>query len=98
MTTRNLARLALLAFAISALAAEPAASPDQNRARINRIENGLLPAVIIKGKQRPSMSIAERMTHYKVPGVSVALVNNGAIEWALGYGVTEAGGTRPVTA
>jgi CubicO group peptidase (beta-lactamase class C family) len=98
MTTRNVARFALLALAISTLAAEPVAPPDQSRARVTRIENGLLPAVIIKGTPRPAMSIAERMAHYKVPGVSVALINNGAIEWAVGYGVMEAGGSRAVTA
>ncbi|HEV2803432.1 MAG TPA: serine hydrolase [Chthoniobacterales bacterium] len=98
MITKNLARLALLAFAISTFAAEPAASPDQNRARTTRIENGLLPAVIVKGEPRPTMSISDRMAHYKVPGVSIAVINNGAIEWAAGYGVTEAGQSPPVTA
>ena len=43
------------------------------------------------------MALSERMQHYKVPGVSIAVINNGEIEWAKGYGVTEAGGTQPVT-
>ncbi len=64
--------------------------------RIQRIENGLLPGVIIKGQAAP-MKLADRMAHYKVPGVSVAIINNGKLEWANGYGVIEAGGTKPVT-
>src|SRR3954470_22703327 len=81
MITRILSRLFLLTFATCVLAT----SPDQDETRINRIENGLLPGVLIKGSPRPKMSIAERMRHYKVPGLSVALINNGAIEWTRGY-------------
>jgi len=36
------------------------------------------------------------MTELHVPGVSVAVVHNGKIEWARGYGVQELGG-KPVT-
>jgi len=64
--------------------------------RIQRVENGLLPAVVIKGQAAP-MKLAERMAHYKTPGVSVAVINNGAVEWAKAYGVVEAGGARAVT-
>lgn len=65
--------------------------------RIARVENGLLTSVVIKD-QNSAMTIADRMKHYKVPGVSVAVINDGKIEWAKGYGVTEAGGSTPVTA
>jgi CubicO group peptidase (beta-lactamase class C family) len=36
------------------------------------------------------------MEHYDVPGVSVAVVNEGALEWARGYGVLEEGGETKV--
>jgi CubicO group peptidase (beta-lactamase class C family) len=62
-------------------------------ARIARVEQGLLPAVVIKD-QAAAMTIADRMKTYKVPGVSVAVINNGKIDWAKGYGVTEAGAAR----
>jgi CubicO group peptidase (beta-lactamase class C family) len=64
--------------------------------RIQRIENGLLPPVLIKGRS-DAMKLVDRMKYYRVPGVSVAVINNGRIEWARGYGVIEAGGTQPVT-
>jgi CubicO group peptidase (beta-lactamase class C family) len=66
--------------------------------RIERIENGLLPAATAKGKPIKGATIAERMEHYKVPGVSVAVINDGKIEWAKGYGVLEAGGDKAVDA
>ncbi len=65
--------------------------------RIRRVENGLLAPVIIKGEPSAAMKLADRMQFYKTPGVSVAVINNGKIEWARGYGVLEAGGNRLVT-
>ncbi len=63
--------------------------------RIKRVEMGLLPAVRVKGD--PSWSIEERMKHYKVPGLSIAVINNHQIEWARSYGVTDIETREPVT-
>jgi CubicO group peptidase (beta-lactamase class C family) len=38
------------------------------------------------------------MKFYKVPAVSVTVVNNYQLEWARAWGVTEPGGKQPVTA
>ncbi len=65
--------------------------------RIRRVEAGLLSAVVLKDHAEP-MTLAARMAYYDVPGVSVAVINNGRVEWAKGYGVLEAGRTAPVTA
>lgn len=51
----------------------------------------------IKGEPNIKMKLADRMQFYKVPGVSVAVINNGKIEWAKGYGVQETGGHKSVT-
>src|SRR5918998_428597 len=64
-------------------------------AQIKRVERGLLPAVLIKGD--PSWSIEERMKHWKVPGLSVAVVNDFKIEWARSYGVKDIETKEPVT-
>ena len=65
--------------------------------RIQRVENGLLMPFSIKGEPNVTMKLAGRMQFYKVPGVSVAVINNGTIEWAKGYGVQETGGNESVT-
>jgi CubicO group peptidase (beta-lactamase class C family) len=65
--------------------------------RIGRVENGLRPGVVLSGQALPKWTVAERMKFYNVPGVSVAVVVNGRIEWARGYGVTARDG-RPVDA
>jgi CubicO group peptidase (beta-lactamase class C family) len=54
---------------------------------ISIIENGLLPAVQVKGEAVAKYSLAERMDYYHVPGVSVAIVKDGNIRWAKGYGI-----------
>lgn len=66
-------------------------------ARIHRVENGLLPSVLIKGAPPATMSLAERMRFYKVPGVSIAVIHEGRVEWARGFGVKEAGKNDTVT-
>lgn len=65
--------------------------------RIARVENGLIGSAVIKGRPIVKSTIAQRMAALRVPGASVAVINNGAIEWARGYGVAEAGSTRAVT-
>ena len=36
------------------------------------------------------MKLADRMAYYGVPGVSIAIINNGKLEWAKGYGNLDA--------
>lgn len=99
--TISLLGLALVALSLAVWRTPSANIAAQGKtdvaARIERVEKGLLPAVVIKD-QTMAMTMADRMKHYKVPGVSVAVVNDGKIEWAKGYGMTEAGGASPVTA
>ena len=66
-------------------------------ARIARIENGLLPAVVIKGQPPAPMTISGRMAHYKVPGVSIAFFDHGQIIWTRAYGFADVASKKPVT-
>ena len=63
--------------------------------RIKRVEQGLLPAVLIKGD--PAWSLEERMKQLKVPGLSIAVVKDFKIEWARGYGIKDVETKEPVT-
>lgn len=66
-------------------------------ARIERVETGLLGPVAITGQAPKRMALSERMRALKVPGVSIAIINDGKIEWARAYGVADAGDKRPVS-
>jgi CubicO group peptidase (beta-lactamase class C family) len=63
--------------------------------RIKRVEQGLLPPILIKGSR--GWSLQERMKHYKIPGVSIAIIKDFKVEWARGYGVKDLETNEPVT-
>ena len=60
-----------------------------------KVESGLTTPVYIKGDS--TWSIEERMKHYGVPGVSIAVIKDGEIVWAKGYGVMDKESKVPVT-
>ena len=72
-------------------------APEALAARIARVESGLLPPARLKGDGAASWSIAARQAAHRVPGVSVAVISEGKIEWARGYGVAKAGEAAAVT-
>jgi CubicO group peptidase (beta-lactamase class C family) len=65
--------------------------------RIKRVENGLLQPFAIKGQPSVQMKLADRMKFYNTPGISIAVIDKGRIQWARGYGLRESGGSEAVT-
>lgn len=65
--------------------------------RIQRIENGLQPNLQITGDSIPNFNIEERLKELGIPGVSIAVLNKGEIEWAKGYGMADSAENRIVT-
>ena len=66
--------------------------------KIGRVKEGLRPATVAKGQPIPKMTIAQRMEFYKVPGVSIAVMQAGKLDWARGFGTTSTAGGKPVDA
>jgi CubicO group peptidase (beta-lactamase class C family) len=71
-----------------------AAEPAQDA--ITRVEQGLLP--IAATRPGAHADIRQRMRAYGVPGLSVAVIEDGRVAWVRGYGVADAGSRQPVTA
>lgn len=71
-------------------------TPASEVARIHLFENSLRPAVSVRGQPEQRWTLQERMAHWKVPGLSIAVIREGKIAWAKGYGVLQAGGKEPV--
>lgn len=63
-----------------------AQTDEQILLEINTIENTLIKNIQIKGDSIQTFNILERMDYFNVPGVSIAIVENGKIKWAKGYG------------
>jgi CubicO group peptidase (beta-lactamase class C family) len=61
------------------------------------VETSLLPAVVFDDAQPETWTIAERMKRWNIPGVSVAVIDDGKIIWTAGYGVIAADKPDPVT-
>ena len=77
--------------------------------KISRIENGLIefniadfnPADVFKpdsAQLANTKTLDERMVFYKVPGVSIAVINNNRIEWTRAYGTMDVNTGAPVSA
>lgn len=62
--------------------------------QIVRVENNLSGGVVIDGKP---YNLEERMRHYNVKGLSIAVVKDFKIVWAKGYGWADEKEKRPVT-
>ena len=62
---------------------------------IKKVEASLIDRVYIEGDS--TWTIKERMEHYGVPGVSIAVINNGKIEWTKSYGITNKESKSQVT-
>lgn len=80
--------LPLLILSASAFAADDPALA----ARMAAVERGLQPPVTIQGAPPVRRVLADEMARLGVPGVSIAVIHAGEIEWAKGYGAVTLGG------
>ncbi len=89
--------LILLSLACATVLITASQAPDALQQRIARIEAHLVPGIIVRGAPLPPTGIADRMRVHDVPGVSIAVINGGKIEWARGYGLRDASRGDAVT-
>ena len=63
---------------------------------IKKVENGLTSNLVyIEGDA--TSSIEERMKHYGIPGVSIAVIHDSKVVWTKGYGIVDKESKVPVT-
>jgi CubicO group peptidase (beta-lactamase class C family) len=65
--------------------------------RVRRVEESMVLHPEVRSGPLCQPFILDRMATMNVPGVSVAVVNQGGLDWARGYGVRVAGQPDPVT-
>jgi CubicO group peptidase (beta-lactamase class C family) len=78
----------LLLFLIASLSN---AQTEELNSKISRVENNLLEEaqIVFADSVVKSYNIYDRMKYYKVPSVSIAVINNGKLEWAKAYGLAD---------
>lgn len=91
---RKINFLLLLLQCLSAATARQPYSKAVNE-QIARVETNLSGGMVIDGKL---YTLSERMKHYNVAGLSVAVIDNYQIVWAKGYGYADKKEDRKVTA
>lgn len=79
----------------SSSAGPTSAAQEQHVANVLR---GLRPSVEVTGRPPVRWTLAERMAHHHVPGVSIAVIEGGRIAWTHGAGVKTAGSADPTNA
>jgi CubicO group peptidase (beta-lactamase class C family) len=94
----------LLALQMAAAQTKPASGPVASgtvpaevQRHIDKVTSCLAAGVQLKGEAAACKTLAAQMATLHVPGVSIAVIHNGVIEWAEGFGVTQVGGA-PVNA
>jgi CubicO group peptidase (beta-lactamase class C family) len=78
---------------LAACSPKPASTIEEKNIRL--VETSLLPPVRIEGDSL--WTIEERMAHYGVPGVSIAVIYDNKIVWSKAYGVMNKERKEPVT-
>ncbi|MFD0751198.1 serine hydrolase [Mucilaginibacter calamicampi] len=89
---------AFLALSVLLLFFSQTSTPAQNQKiaeKIKLVEKSLVGPVHKQGDK--GWTIRERMAHYKVNGVSIAVIHNYKIEWAKGYGWADKSSKTPVS-
>ncbi|HUH12192.1 MAG TPA: serine hydrolase domain-containing protein [Longimicrobiales bacterium] len=89
--------LPMLLVALAAAGPAVAQNSDDEAARIQRVEQGLTTPVRVRGTLPVRFGLGTRMAHYRVPGVSIAVVDGQRLAWARGYGVADTVDARSVT-
>src|SRR5262245_60468081 len=84
--------VAACALALAALVPAADAAPASRES----LEGSIRP--LDAAAQAPSATLAQRMAHYRVPGLSIAVIADGRIAWSAGYGTRVAGAPGGVDA
>jgi CubicO group peptidase (beta-lactamase class C family) len=94
---RHIMRTAVTAVCAMGMIAQPFSAVAAPAARRVRFEGNLHRSIGVAGKGDQRFTLAERMAHYRVPGVSVAVIEGCRIIDSRGFGLAAIGGA-PVTA
>ena len=79
----------LCSAALAVSLAKPSFADDSVSFRIQQVTQQMPPPVLVRGETPVVTSLATRMAELRVPAVSIAVIHNGRIEWARGFGVTQ---------
>src|SRR4051812_14583036 len=65
--------------------------------RVEKVENNLMTQKAFLDSSLARFSIYDRMKFYKIPSVSIAVINEGKVDWAKAYGMADIEMSRSAT-
>src|SRR5450755_3837540 len=96
MTIKGLLRIGIMFVTASNMRASEPAQVASDQSHADHVADCLQPPVLVQGEPRECKTLLARMAELKVPAVSVAVIHNGVLVWAEGFGVRGPDG-KPVT-
>lgn len=93
----GLLTLGALTTTVTLSSVTASAADSQAQKRMHAVEIRLDSSVPADGKPAQPTTLQKRMAALHVPGISIAVVHNGRIDWAKGYGVAWSGGPAVTT-
>ena len=88
--------IALIVFCCVALTLQTSVADDVDISSLIEQVESALASTDKEDRGRSGLSLADRMQHFDVPGVSIAVIDDGKIAWAKGYGNRIKGTETPV--
>ncbi|MEM7372934.1 MAG: serine hydrolase domain-containing protein [Bacteroidota bacterium] len=74
---------AILLLSMACQSTQPVSSPSLQE----MVETSLTPRLYLTNRPSETHTIEDRMAYYQVPGLSIAVIEKGAIAWSKGYGL-----------
>ncbi|HEY0057102.1 MAG TPA: serine hydrolase, partial [Pedobacter sp.] len=73
-------------------------NPTHVKSKISLVENSLKEIASLSNDSAKKYNIIDRMKLHKIPSVSIAVINNGKVEWAKAYGYADIAHKKPADA
>ena len=64
---------------------------------LDKFEKSLRPTISVQNRTSPNWTLTDRMDYHNIPGVAVAIIENGTVVFTKGYGVLSVGADAQVT-
>ena len=89
--------ISVFVLAAALISCSPTEPRVDHTPQIDAMEASLQPSLVFTGEEVPAVSLQERMEQLSVPGVSIAVILDGEIAWARGYGYADVANGVEVT-
>lgn len=93
----SISTIAAAMISVAAAQPQPGAGELPVAERLEQALQQMVPPVVVAGRDYQPRPVTELMQWENVPGVSVAVIDDGRIVWARGFGVADRATGRPVT-